>query len=72
MRWEVKLAVRQPNATDAPAARLFTVESKSVARALEKAVQLARFSGWETNGVHSCNPIQGGRYQPRLMLTRFA
>ena len=72
MKWEVNLGVRQPQATDIAAARLFTVESKSVAMALEKAVQLARIGGWETTGVHSCNPIQGGRYEPRLMLSRFA
>lgn len=47
----------------ASAIRVVTVESKTVAMALEKAVQEARGAGWETMGVRSCNPLTE---RPRL------
>ncbi len=55
MKWQVELQVRE--GTQAVAQR-FTVESKSVSMALEKAVQQARVIGLQTLAVCSCNPLR--------------
>ena len=57
MKWNVQLEVSIPHSAPAGQVRVFAVESKSVAMALEKAVQQARHAGWEPISVRSCNPL---------------
>lgn len=64
MKWKVDLQVRDkgnPRVVD----RSFTVESKSVSMALEKALQQARLVGLQTLAVCGCNPLSD-RAAPRL------
>ncbi|HMN79767.1 MAG TPA: hypothetical protein PKA20_07530 [Burkholderiaceae bacterium] len=64
MKWKVDLRVcdeGSPRVVD----RSFTVESKSVSMALEKALQQARLVGLQTLAVCGCNPLND-RAAPRL------
>ena len=56
MKWAVNLGVCPDDRSGITLPWMFTVESKSVAMALEKAAQEARRLGWQTARVYSCNP----------------
>lgn len=61
MKWAVNLGVRPDDRSGVTLPWMFTVESKSVAMALEKAAQEARRLGWQTASVYSCNPAADPR-----------
>jgi hypothetical protein len=56
MNWKVNLEVHAESDAQPTQIHSFSIEAKSVAMALEKAVQQARRIGWQTVGVCSCNP----------------
>ncbi len=62
MKWTVRLEVRDAEGNSPADPRAFTVESKSVTMALEKAVQQARGVGLQILAVSSCNPLTDQRF----------